>query len=375
METKGGTASMTTAIRNVNKTFGSFQALHDINLDIGEKEFVAILGPSGCGKTTLLRILAGFEKPTSGLIQMDGTEVANAKKTLPPEKRNLGMVFQSFALWPHLNVRQHIEFPLKHHPAVSEMLRQNIGKRTDDVLRIVNLEPFAGRLPGELSGGQKQRVALARAIASESSLLLMDEPLSSLDAELRMGMRQEIERLHMLTNASIVYVTHDQNEALAMADRIVVMNRGRIEQVGPPEEIYAKPRTPFVAAFVGKANLIKGRWQNGLFRPNLAPYLQWPDHGIADELKGEGLYTLRPEQISMTNELDQGLKGTVQSVQFQGKEMHYAVDCEGESFVIHTPLSSRFAIGAEVALRPDLPGLSAKQSESMEPGVQHMVYL
>jgi len=366
---------MTTAIRNVNKTFGSFQALHDINLDIGEKEFVAILGPSGCGKTTLLRILAGFEKPTSGLIHMDGTEVANAKRTLPPEKRNLGMVFQSFALWPHLTVRQHIEFPLKHHPAASATLRQNISKRTDDVLRVVNLEPFADRLPGELSGGQKQRVALARAIASEPSVLLMDEPLSSLDAELRMGMRQEIERLHMLTNASIVYVTHDQNEALAMADRIVVMNRGRIEQVGPPEEIYAKPRTPFVAAFVGKANLIKGRWQNGMFRPNLAPYLQWPDHGIADELKEEGLYTLRPEQISMTNELDQGLKGTVQSVQYQGKEMHYAVDCQGETFVIHTPLSSRFAVGAEVALRPDLPDLSAKQSESMEPGVQHMVYL
>lgn len=222
---------MTTQIKNVNKNYGSFNALRQINLDIKEGEFVAILGPSGCGKTTLLRLLAGFDSPSSGDVWMNHKLIANSTFFLPPEKRNIGMVFQSFALWPHMNVRDHIRFPLKHHQFLSEELKPSIDHRVDEVLKMVDMHHLGERMPSELSGGQKQRVALARAIAPKPALLLMDEPLSSLDAELRMGMRKEIQQLHQVTKASIVYVTHDQSEALAMADKIVVMNKGKIEQV------------------------------------------------------------------------------------------------------------------------------------------------
>ncbi len=233
---------MPAVISKLNKKFGDFKALYDIDLEIKDGEFVAVVGPSGCGKTTLLRLIAGFEKPTSGTITIDGEKVSDEKQALPPEKRNIGMVFQNFALWPHLKVEEHIEFPLLYHRFLSEEIKKTPQIRVDEVLKITEMEKMRKRFPGQLSGGQKQRVALGRAIAPEPRLLLMDEPLSSLDAELRIEMRREIQKLHRNTGSSILYVTHDQGEALAMADRMVVMKDGRIEQTGTPDEIYYKPR-------------------------------------------------------------------------------------------------------------------------------------
>jgi iron(III) transport system ATP-binding protein len=356
VEKKGNVTLMSTTIQQLTKNFGEFQALQHIDLTIEDSEFVAILGPSGCGKTTLLRLLAGFESPTSGSIQMDEKEVANDRKVIPPEKRNVSMVFQSFALWPHLNVRKHIQFALDHHRFVDHKYKGK-GKaeeRIDEVLQTVGLEQFGSRMPGELSGGQKQRVSLARAIAPEPKLLLMDEPLSNLDAELRMEMRREIQKLHHITKAAILYVTHDQGEALAMANRIVVMNGGEIEQIGTPEEIYYNPKTPFVATFVGKANLFEGHWNSTEFELS-GTSVKWEDYGISDQLKQENLYPLRPEQIHLTNatnEEDQSITGYIITKQFQGKEYHYSIEVDGKVIVAHLPMDENFQIGQKVAIQP-----------------------
>lgn len=343
---------MSTEVNDISKKFGDFQALSNINLTIDDGEFIAILGPSGCGKTTLLRLLAGFESPTDGDIVMDGVEVANSYHVIPPEERNVSMVFQSFGLWPHMNVKEHIAFPLKHHRFASEKLKQHADQRIEEVLKIVELDALGERMPGELSGGQKQRVSLGRAIAPEPKLLLMDEPLSSLDAELRMEMRREIQKLHRITKASIVYVTHDQGEALAMADRIVVMNKGKIEQVGVPEEIYYKPLTPFVATFVSKANLFKGKWlDDETFSPE-GTNVKWKDHGITKQLKDQQLYPLRPEQITLSKDLEGELQGVIKTKQFQGKEYHYSIEVAGETTIAYLPMSASFKVNERVAIIP-----------------------
>ncbi|RYM00259.1 ABC transporter ATP-binding protein [Sporolactobacillus sp. THM7-7] len=341
---------MTTKIERLGRRFGDFQALKQIDLEIKDGEFVAVLGPSGCGKTTLLRLLAGFDTPTRGVIQMNGRTVANSKSVIPPEKRNIGMVFQSFALWPHMNVAEHIRFPLQHHQFVSPELKKNAGDRVKEVLDIVALGEFAERMPNELSGGQKQRVALGRAIAPKPDLLLMDEPLSSLDAELRMDMRSEIQGIHRRTGASIVYVTHDQSEALAMADRIVVMNRGAIEQAETPWMIYHQPKTEFVAHFVGKSNLVRGKWRDGTFSPDVAEALDWQDQGVSDELKQKNIFPVRPEQFDIG--LDQnGVPGIISSVQFQGKEIHYTVQVSGAAWQVITDVFHRYRLGQQVFVR------------------------
>ena len=207
---------MSLHIQQVTKTFSKTQALKEINLDIRDSEFVAILGPSGCGKTTLLRIVGGFIEPTSGIVRLNDQIYSGQGHMVPVEKRDLGMVFQSFALWPHMTVRQHIEFPLKS-PRHSGMSSEEKKAAIEQAVSCTGLKPYENRLPGELSGGQRQRVALARAIVGKPSILLMDEPLSALDAELKIDMRREIQNIHKLTGATILYVTHDQSEALAMA--------------------------------------------------------------------------------------------------------------------------------------------------------------
>ncbi|MFC3419009.1 ABC transporter ATP-binding protein [Salinicoccus hispanicus] len=342
---------MTTEVVNINKSFGDFRALNDINVTINDGEFLAILGPSGCGKTTLLRLLAGFESPTDGMIHINKSLVADRKTITQPEQRNVSMVFQSFALWPHMTVSQHIEFPLKHHRYVDAELRNHSKDRIDEVLKIVELEPFAGRLPGELSGGQKQRVSLARAIAPKPELLLMDEPLSNLDAELRLEMRREIQNLHRLTQAAIVYVTHDQGEALAMADRIIVMNKGHIEQIGSPEEIYHHPKTPFVATFVGKANIFEGTWENNIFTPQ-GTNEKWKDIGVTKELISENMYALRPEQIELKHAGQNENFGEILTRQFQGKEYHYSVRYNNQTVIVYRPVSEKFRVGDYVSLNP-----------------------
>jgi multiple sugar transport system ATP-binding protein len=239
-------------LKAVHKSFGTAQIIPKIDLTIEDGEFVVFVGPSGCGKSTLLRLIAGLEDTTTGSIEIDGKDVTD----LAPAKRGLAMVFQSYALYPHMTVRNNIAFPLK----MSKAPRDVAEKKVNDAARILNLTDYLDRKPGQLSGGQRQRVAIGRAIVREPSAFLFDEPLSNLDAALRGTMRLEISELHQQLKTTMIYVTHDQVEAMTMADKIVVLNAGRIEQVGSPLDLYHKPRNLFVAGFIGspRMNLISG---------------------------------------------------------------------------------------------------------------------
>jgi len=243
-------------ICGLTKRFGDGErgAVDDLWLDVADGEFMALLGPSGCGKTTTLQLIAGFYQADAGEIWAGDKLVSNVAHTVPPERRGMSLVFQSYAIWPHKTVRENVAFGLK-------MLRRPkdaIARRVDELLAIVRLDGLGHRYPVELSGGQQQRVALARAIAVEPTILLLDEPLSNLDATLRDEMRFEIRRLHRELGLTMVYVTHDQAEAMATADRIAILNAGRVEQIGVPAEIYERPRSAFVATFIGRANLLEG---------------------------------------------------------------------------------------------------------------------
>ena len=239
-------------LTKVRKSFGDVHVIPGIDLEINDGEFVVFVGPSGCGKSTLLRLIAGLEDTTSGTIEIDGKDATN----LPPAKRGLAMVFQSYALYPHMTVRKNIAFPLK----MAGMDQAEQDKRVERAAKVLNLANYLDRRPGQLSGGQRQRVAIGRAIVREPAAFLFDEPLSNLDAALRVGMRQEISELHQSLKTTMIYVTHDQVEAMTMADKIVVLNAGNIEQVGAPLELYNNPRNLFVAGFIGspKMNFIEG---------------------------------------------------------------------------------------------------------------------
>jgi multiple sugar transport system ATP-binding protein len=239
-------------LTKVRKSFGEVDVIPGIDLTIEDGEFVVFVGPSGCGKSTLLRLIAGLEDTTSGVIDIDGKDAT----ALPPAKRGLAMVFQSYALYPHMTVRKNIAFPLK----MAGMPESEQNARIERAAKVLNLSNYLDRRPGQLSGGQRQRVAIGRAIVREPAAFLFDEPLSNLDAALRVGMRQEISELHQSLKTTMIYVTHDQVEAMTMADKIVVLNAGRIEQVGAPLELYNHPRNLFVAGFIGspKMNLIEG---------------------------------------------------------------------------------------------------------------------
>ncbi|CUH95061.1 hypothetical protein P22_1130 [Propionispora sp. 2/2-37] len=348
---KKGRDRMSTQIMQVSKHYGDVKALQSVDLSIRKGEFIAVLGPSGCGKTTLLRLIAGFDSPSDGQICIDGQVVGTPRAILPPEQRNIGMVFQSFALWPHMKVKEQVLFPLQYHKAAAREANLNKEKRVREVLEMVGLQHLAERLPRELSGGQKQRVAIARAISANPSLLLMDEPLSSLDIELRMDLRREIQALHRRTQASIIYVTHDQGEALAMADRIVVMKDGKIEQTGTPEEIYEKPATLFVATFVGKTNLIRGKWEKGVFQPDLAVgAVQWPDRDFPLCFKEKQVFPVRPEQLRIVL-AGPGIAGRIINRQYLGKEIHYTVGVGPDIVGVHAGNHCSFEVGQEVYLQ------------------------
>jgi iron(III) transport system ATP-binding protein len=241
-------------LRGLTKRFGSLAVVDDVSLVIDHGKLVCLLGPSGCGKTTTLRLIAGFLEPSSGEIRVGDRVVSSSAKTLPPEQRKMSMIFQSYALWPHMTVADNITYGLR----LRKFSRDAIAKKLHSILSTTKLEPLAQRYPGELSGGQQQRVALARALIVEPETLLLDEPLSNLDANLREEMRFEIRRLHDEYRYTTVYVTHDQSEAMTTADLIAVMNGGKIDQLGTPEDIYDSPQSEFVARFIGAANVIKG---------------------------------------------------------------------------------------------------------------------
>ena len=337
---------------DIGKRFGTFDALKSVSAQCPPGTFTAILGPSGCGKTTFLRLIAGFDAPSSGQILFDGKPVSSPQRITPPEKRGIGMVFQSFALWPHMTVLAHVVFSLRHSPKREHGAAAR--KEASRILESVGLGAFLERYPAQLSGGQRQRVALARAVAGDPGVLLMDEPLSSLDADLRVEMRHEIMSAHRAHANTVVYVTHDQEEAMAMADRIIVMNGGQAEQIGTPEEIYTRPASAFVARFVSKANLVPGVWEDGYFRPEGADGgVRWDGGSVPAFWRETGIYPVRPEQFRFS-ETSSGVPAVIESVQYQGRELHYSLK-HGEGFWrAYLPAGDRRAYGSKVWL--DLTG-------------------
>jgi iron(III) transport system ATP-binding protein len=243
----------------LTKRYGDRAVVDEVSLPIEKGSLVTLLGPSGCGKTTTLRLVAGFIEPDGGEIRIGGRTIASPRSSLPPERRNMAMIFQSYALWPHMTVSENVAYGLRLRRVKRAEMRERIGQ----VLNITRLQQFADRYPGELSGGQQQRVALARALVIEPEILLLDEPLSNLDANLREEMRFEIRRLHDAQRRTTIYVTHDQAEAMTTADLIVVMNLGKIEQAGSPEDIYLRPTSQFVARFIGGTNILMGKRVDG----------------------------------------------------------------------------------------------------------------
>jgi iron(III) transport system ATP-binding protein len=247
-------------LRNLSKRYGELPVVDNISLTVEHGRLVCLLGPSGCGKTTTLRLIAGFVEPSAGEIRVGNQLISSPARTLPPERRNMSMIFQSYALWPHMTVAGNVAYGLK----LRKVDRETMNRKLAAILATTQLSQFADRYPGELSGGQQQRVALARALIVEPETLLLDEPLSNLDANLREEMRFEVRRLHDEYRYTTVYVTHDQSEAMTTADVIAVMNAGKIEQAGPPEEIYDRPRSEFVARFIGASNVLRGEARDEL---------------------------------------------------------------------------------------------------------------
>ncbi len=287
-------------LRNVARRYGPVEAVADFSLELAKGEFVSLLGPSGCGKTTTLRMIAGFVPPSAGTIEMDGQPISSAAAVVPPEKRRMSMIFQSYAIWPNMTVGENVGFGLQ----VRKLPRAEIERKVDKILDVVQLGSLKGRYPAELSGGQQQRVALARAIVVEPEVLLLDEPLSNLDANLREEMRFEIRRLHDEFKITTVYVTHDQSEAMVTSDRIVVMNKGRVEQIDAPHVLYSRPRSRFVAGFIGRTNFLEGRREGAEVRFDgfSAPA------SAVEGADGAGtlLYSLRPQAIRLAKDRREG---------------------------------------------------------------------
>ena len=331
-------------IRHVTKRYGDVAAVYDISFTIVAGSLVTLLGPSGCGKTTTLRMIAGLELPTSGTILIGGADVT----TTPASERDVSMVFQSYALFPHMSVLENVRYGL----IVSRMPKRQADERARLALATVGLAGYDERLPSELSGGQQQRVAVARALVLEPSVLLFDEPLSNLDARLRRQMREEIRDLQQRLSLTVVYVTHDQSEAMAVSDRIIVMNKAIIAQEGAPRELYEQPCDPFVAGFMGDANRVRGtltRRDATLADVRLgAVTLALPHRGLAD---GAVEVSIRPEAIEITAEGGAPIRGTVRKASYLGGLMEYSLDTDiGELFVVSTAVARPLAAGSAVSV-------------------------
>jgi spermidine/putrescine transport system ATP-binding protein len=358
--------SPSVALRNVTKRFDDFTAVDDLSLELGQGEFFTLLGPSGCGKTTTLRMIAGFERPTSGEIAIEGEDVA----ALPAHKRPTNTVFQSYALFPHLSVEKNVAFGLKR----KRVGKDEIAERVATELKRVGLAREAGRRPSQLSGGMQQRVALARALVNLPKVLLLDEPLGALDLKLRKGLQVELKRIQREVGITFVYVTHDQEEALTMSDRIAVMNRGHVEQVSVPEEVYDRPTTTFVAGFIGVSNLMPATIPApGRVKLDSGPEIE-ADTG--DLRPGEGCAAVvRPEKLKVTTAGDgeviadhePRVEGIVESSLYLGTSTQIAVNLGGE--VRMTVLIPN----ADEAERQQLPGGGAKVALSWAPEHMHVV--
>jgi iron(III) transport system ATP-binding protein len=324
-------------IRGLRKRYGDSVALDNIDLDVADGEVMALLGPSGCGKTTTLQLLAGFLEPDEGQICVGGKVISRHGAVVPPERRNMSLIFQSYAVWPHKTVRQNVEFGLR----VRRVGASELKRRVDGILDTVRLSPLADRYPAELSGGQQQRVALARALVVEPEILLLDEPLSNLDANLREEMRFEIRRLHDTMGITMVYVTHDQAEAMVTADRVAVMNHGRIEQVAPPDEVYERPTTRFVASFIGRTNVLA--YDRARLR-----VAREPSDGA------EHVVCIRPHEVRLdepTGVASNVLSGTVVRQAYLGETRDYLIELDGgERLRVLAPPTTRRDVGEKVSI-------------------------
>jgi multiple sugar transport system ATP-binding protein len=329
-------------IRGVKKAYGATQVIHGVDIEINDGEFVILVGPSGCGKSTLLRMIAGLENITGGEIAI-GDRVVN---DVPPKERDIAMVFQNYALYPHMTVADNMAFSMKLRNAPKEEIAERVNKAAG----ILGLDNLLDRYPRQLSGGQRQRVAMGRAIVRDPQVFLFDEPLSNLDAKLRVQMRTEIKELHQRLKTTTVYVTHDQIEAMTMADKIVVMQGGRIEQVGAPLDLYDRPANVFVAAFIGSPsmNLIEGRVSGGMVEVSGAR-LPLPAGISADEGR-EVIYGIRPEHL---HQADQGLTGTVSVIEPTGSETHVVLRLAGRDLTAVFRNRVAFVPGDTITLAPD----------------------
>ncbi|MDQ8729753.1 ABC transporter ATP-binding protein [Bradyrhizobium sp. LHD-71] len=341
-------------LSGISKRFGDVTVVDQLNLTMRAGEFVSLLGPSGCGKTTTLRMIAGFIAPTAGTVELDGRRLSSSYEFLPPEKRRMSMIFQSYALWPNMTVEQNVAFGLKMRKVPKEEMR----KRTAEILDVVRLGQLASRYPNELSGGQQQRVSLARALVVKPEVLLLDEPLSNLDANLREEMRGEIRRLHNEFGITSIYVTHDQAEAMTTSDRIAIMSEGRIEQIDDPLTLYNKPKTRYVAEFIGRSNILDGKVKGegvsfcGFDVPSARLKAAGP---IATEIfslrsQNIGLHAARP-----ANGDSIVLPGSIVDRSFLGETWDYALQLADGSLKLRvtSPPTSIFDVGQNVFIEID----------------------
>ncbi|MGW3348593.1 ABC transporter ATP-binding protein [Nonomuraea rubra] len=333
-------------IDGISRRFGDVTALDDVSLEIGQGEFFALLGPSGCGKTTLLRIIAGFETPDGGKVTLDGEDLLSK----PPNRRPISLMFQSYALFPHMTVAKNVAYGLERE----RLPRQEIRQRVDEVLETVGLSAHASRRPAQLSGGQRQRVALARSIVKRPRLLLLDEPLSALDKKVRADMQLELKRLQHEVGITFVVVTHDQEEAMSLADRIAVFDSGSVRQVDEPISLYERPRSPFVADFVGANNLFRGA-ASGLDGIKSEQFGMLAGAPLAElDAGAEALLAVRPEKIELADgNATRGLAGEVLDVSFYGGVSHISVDVPGHPKPVLVAVQGAASVrpGAKVKVR------------------------
>ncbi len=327
------------SLKDIFVRFDGEVILNHINLDICEKEFVTILGPSGCGKTTTLRIIGGFVEPESGDVIFDGKRINN----LPPNKRNVNTVFQKYSLFPHLNVYDNVAFGLK----LKRLPKDEIKAKVTKMLAAVDLKGYEKRSISKLSGGQQQRVAIARALVCDPEIILLDEPLGALDLKLRKSMQLELKEIQQKTEKTFIYVTHDQEEALTMSDRVVVMNNGSIEQIGTPEDIYNEPVNAFVADFIGEANILNGIMIDDCRIEILGKELECVDKGFGKNAPVD--VVIRPEDIEITTPENGQLTGVVENSTFKGVHYEMSVMCEGCEILIHSTKTAE--IGSRIGMR------------------------
>ena len=329
------------SLKDINFKYSNEVILNHISLDIYDKEFITLLGPSGCGKTTTLRIIAGFETPESGEVYFEGKEISD----LPPHKRNVNTVFQKYALFPHLNVFDNVAFGLK----LKKLSKSEIEQKVKHMLAVVDLKGYEKRPVRALSGGQQQRVAIARALVCDPKVVLLDEPLGALDLKLRKDMQIELKQLQQKTQKTFVYVTHDQEEALTMSDRVCVMNNGVIAQVGTPEDIYNEPANAFVADFIGEANIINGIMLEDCKVRLLGVELDCVDKGFEKNKPVD--VVIRPEDIEVVAPQDAKLNGVVEDVIFKGVHFEISVRCNNCHWLIHSTVSQK--VGDTIGMRID----------------------